>query len=474
MAWVATGLITGLLLIFNRVNGLRGDVVRSGIWHHAARLNLPQRTAAMLAVFSFAWPTYVYFRPPIGPSVNPYTLLALATVLISAPRLLKTINRLAQPRHRGPVDVFTVLAAVMVLWKLAISFIQYTGSNAGFVDVLTTALPLFLICTARVYAPSLRSLQNLVLAIAVLVVSFGAADLALQSVAIEPLAVAGSQAGDVSELVAQLASAKERGSGLRLQSVMTHPIVLGEFCAMFIPILWAIALCGRKAGQRKLATTVLAIALTVIALGTDSRSALVVGPLALALFMTLYQSGKFSSPRQMFVAICLIVGATVGLLVADVLGTVVAGRSDIEASSSASRVLMLAIGWDKLLDSPLLGYGPGMASSTVGVSGAGGVYTLDNLFLVLALQWGTPLAILQYLFFGILFLKNLGLSLRSSRSREQRALTSAAAGCLLCYLVFSLVLGIDDLQLFVAWFGLLAISYAQFQQAEQNPYRAGS
>ncbi|MCP5877326.1 hypothetical protein NL390_33200, partial [Klebsiella pneumoniae] len=81
-------------------------------------------------------------------------------------------------------------------------------------------------------------------------------------------------------------------------------------------------------------------------------------------------------------------------------GSITAGRTAVEASSSNARAVMLWEGTALLFESPIFGYGPGLGALALNFRNPDGVLTLDNYLLILALDCGVIPVIL---FVGIVF-----------------------------------------------------------------------
>lgn len=71
-----------------------------------------------------------------------------------------------------------------------------------------------------------------------------------------------------------------------------------------------------------------------------------------------------------------------------VVSELVAGRTRIEASSSNVRLKMLSDGVAALWDSPIWGFGHGLALSKVGVVNPFGLATIDSYWLTIAIDYG--------------------------------------------------------------------------------------
>lgn len=83
------------------------------------------------------------------------------------------------------------------------------------------------------------------------------------------------------------------------------------------------------------------------------------------------------------------------------------GRSDLETGSNMVRVLQLQKGIPKIIESPLIGYGKGMAPEIIQVGRySSDRYTVDNYYLSVAVDTGLPSLIIFTLMFIIFYKKS--------------------------------------------------------------------
>jgi hypothetical protein len=191
----------------------------------------------------------------------------------------------------------------------------------------------------------------------------------------------------------RIAQAQKIRDGLfRAQSVHTHPLSLGEHLAMMAPFALGFAVAATSQKSRALWVAALFV-LTLGALATSSRAALIVLPLALTITIAIFSARalrRFADsplrPVAGLLALMLIAASPVAMMGAYRLAAGEAGAST--ANSSESRIAQIEMALPKIAKRPVGGYGSGRSTRVLGYWG--NTLTMDNYYLTLALDLGIP------------------------------------------------------------------------------------
>ncbi|MBT0962762.1 O-antigen ligase family protein [Denitromonas iodatirespirans] len=182
-------------------------------------------------------------------------------------------------------------------------------------------------------------------------------------------------------------SEKARGGSYRVQSTFGHPLTFAEFASVgagasiFIASQWKKSLFrwfgGAVFGVMGIAMVIFAGSRAGYGAVAVVASLLVVAPLANAIFRKRLSLTASVGWCFALIAICTALSFT-AMLVYDY----AFGEKAYSASNSA-RAIMLERGVAKTMDSPILGYGVGMAADLVGTPSGTGVsnYTVDSLYI---------------------------------------------------------------------------------------------
>lgn len=248
--------------------------------------------------------------------------------------------------------------------------------------------------------------------------------------------------GENEMLVAMLQS-RVRDGNLRAQGPFEHPLLLAEFGS--IAFMFGLALFLWAKGLRdRLMGIVGLLASTACILLSFSRSALVCVAVGAAWILSLWllKPRKPTSLSSAVLRTLLLVGALliVAISLTQVVQTVALGKSQAESESTAARTIMLQKGIALVEERPLLGWGIGTAVDLAGIKGRGGVPTLDNYLVMIAVESGLPYLIL-FCAFMLLFAGSGSVSIL--RGISNNAFVAAASGAILSFLIMRSVLGIN-------------------------------
>lgn len=202
---------------------------------------------------------------------------------------------------------------------------------------------------------------------------------------------------------------KTRDDTYRAQGTFEHPIMLGQFFILQLPIIWTLLRRSTKilSVLFYICTGVLALA-SIYASG--SRAALGLGLVAITLFVfwEIYARTQASKNRVLqYLVISQIPIPIIGALAAlYIYKDNAIGRTQETLSSTNARIEMLIGGTPKVFESPLYGHGLGEHLSVFSLVGRAGIRTLDNFYLLIGLESGLIAVTLLIIFFSICLFKN--------------------------------------------------------------------
>lgn len=341
---------------------------------------------------SVLWPRYIFFSLG-GPYVNPQTLSVFASLVAIA--FWATYSPGFSNKLYCLIFGSSGIGFLVVLWFAWRLFASALGEFAltsvfDYARDLVYVSSFFLIgCAIATYEGGpkwmLRVLvtSGLVVAVAGLIEAFMQRNYFVQF-------ASGSDSQAVANALKTITFDKTRDGTFRAQSTFDHPIVFGQFIAAVIPLAAYAVFFERNWIWRMIGLLVVPVG--VLAIVTSGSRLGIVG-LAVSLafvgafvWLRAITSKGFGKAFALAALPVLLTGLAVGYFVVQEL---ILGRSNSEASSSSVRLKMA---WDSitaLYDSPLWGFGHGMALFKAGViSGHTGVATLDSLFLTIALDSG--------------------------------------------------------------------------------------
>jgi hypothetical protein len=183
---------------------------------------------------------------------------------------------------------------------------------------------------------------------------------------------------------------KLRGGAYRAQAVFDHPIVFAQFIAAMIPLGAYFVVYERGWFWRMAGLLIVPIGILAI-VKSGSRAGIVSLAVAFSfvgfvVWLRAFNSRGFGKVWAIVAVPAALIGLVLTYLVVQQL---LLGRSQVEANSSSVRLTMLLDGVKALADSPLVGFGQGMALYKAGViSGTTGLPTIDSYLLTIALDGG--------------------------------------------------------------------------------------
>lgn len=417
---------------------------------------------------SVLWPRYVFFSLG-GPHVNPQTLsvfASLAAIVFWATYSPGFSNKLYRVIFSSSGIGFLVV--LWFGWRLFASALGEFAlvSVADYVRDLVYVSSFFLVgCAIATYEDGSKWILRVLVASGLVVAALGLIEAFMQKNYFVQFA-SGADNPAVADALKTIMFEKIRDGNYRAQSTFDHPIVFAQFIAAVIPLAAYIAFFERHWIWRLIGFLVVPIGLLAI-VKSGSRAGLF--SLAVALgFVGVFGwlRSITSNGLRRVIALAtlpmLLIGLAVGYFVAQEL---VLGRSSSEAGSSIVRLKMF---WDSvtaLYESPLWGFGHGMALFKAGViSGHTGVATLDSLFLTIALDSGY---VGFLLFVAIIFLFSIKSALTAVRLRDQEG---ARVGMLVASVLalFATFAGLSISNNMTLLWLLIAIALPSIKKAEMT------
>lgn len=346
----------------------------------------------LIVSLSVVWPRYVFFRFEPLPRINPYTVsimlglcLLLLFVLIS-PEFGRRIS--GTMRRGGWVVKLTLL---WFAWRLIASIL----GEYPFASTINLLREMTYIGSFLLFGVVIASFENgpRYLFRALVLMGFVVAVLgvveAFQHKNLFVRFASQGEEGDLAAVLSNIALSKIRMGDYRAQSTFDHPIVFAQFCAALMPLATYGLLYEKRWFWRLISLLIIPIALLAV-LKSGSRAGIVSFAIAavflgVLLWLRAMAHGRFSRVA----AIIALPGMFAAIGIAYVVSMyLVEGRSAVEAGSTSVRLLMIRYGIDALWQSPLWGFGYGLATTKAGIASPLGVVTIDNYLLSIALDSG--------------------------------------------------------------------------------------
>ncbi len=365
----------------------------------------------MVVSLSVLWPRYIYFHYAGLPSVNIFTLATMAGNYVLV--VLMAYSPKFSGRVFGSFSSSGWIGRSVMLWLAWRLFACLLGSTpiyslVGFVrEVIYITSFLLFGSVLSVLDGGPKWLVRMLLICGILVGVAGVIEAFTQYNFFVPFATAGEE-GDPSGSLIGIAADKIRGGAFRAQSTFDHPIVFAQYVAALLPLAVYGFLHESSKFWRLVAIVAMPVALLAVA-KAGSRAGygsilVAFGAMGVVLWSRAIAHGKVTKALAI-VALPGLVGAIgIGYLLVEELAL---GRGQVEMSSTAVRLAMLRNGIAALEDSPLWGFGHGLAVLKAGMVGAGGVLTIDNYLLTIALDSGYVGLALLALFLAVFAFRSL-------------------------------------------------------------------
>jgi hypothetical protein len=346
----------------------------------------------ILIVMLILWPRYVFFNIGSLPRVNPYTLFlffSLLCILVFSIYSPSFLDRAKTTLKEG--RTISLLLIFWIVWRI---FANFFGNEPiasyiiWFRDVIYL-LSFFLIGSIFFsYKNADEHFVKILLACSFLASCFGV----VETLRHENYFVGFASVGDNSDAydaIKNITTAKMRDGMYRAQSVFSNPIVFAQIVSACLPMM-IYGLIAFKGKTWKI-FSVLSLLVGVIAiLCSGARSGLVasiIGSLLIGLFFFVrsVRSGYLSKVLSILSIPVMAMAVGISFIFVQ---SLLYGQSRLETNSGSVRLIMLNNAISALGDSPIFGYGDGMAPMIAGLVSTSGIMTIDSYFLSVAVDGG--------------------------------------------------------------------------------------
>lgn len=253
----------------------------------------------------------------------------------------------------------------------------------------------------------------------------------------------------------QIGADLQRGGGVRIRSLFSHPLVYGQVVGSMLPFALFLFLARRI--RDKVLGLILGGAVIVSLIICNARSPWVVAAAGLLCFVALY----LFDPRRkvrLFLAVIMLFGSTIAAPIAiGLVDQLQSGRTQEEALSSGARTTQANRGMSALRESPVMGFGKGSAVEYAATLSYGGRRaSVDNYYLTAAVESGYAGVGIFVLTLAIMFAQGLR-AIYSAGEERARSLSCAAVSTLVALSSGLVVLSIQDsLSIIFSMAGFLA------------------
>lgn len=409
--------------------------------------------------FMIAVPNYAEIKPKGLPNIAPARLLRFALIGMTLVVLLVKPWRVSM-FHFPDENARRIrnMIALFFVWYLFNAIVLQPQAGPSLDAIKNIVLPSWLMFTfAAIYVRNPNQVRNVirVLALATVVV--------LVAIALEYVLRRNVFDGIVSaEGWAQTAFVDQSRDGTyRAKGTFQHPIINAQYLVSVGLMFSALGLFTRR-GWRSVAWLGMGLLSMAFVYFSGTRSGMLFG----GLFFGLMVLVKFfmvvrEMRNQLLAAVLKLQLIWIPVLLGGVffwVRSLVLGRTAAEFDSTSARLSMIERGIPAILQSPLLGYGPGEGAKIAGFRGYFGIYFIDNVYLSYALDFGLLHALL---FMAVLALSIWRLWPRADELRlggDEAALRLGVALALLATSAFLVTHASGELHEFT--FGLIGMSMA--------------
>lgn len=358
-----------------------------------------------LAFFLVAFPSYGELKIGGSPNISPSRLLRISILGLMAIILLIKPFRLSLTMQVDPWAKVTYYV-VIAFWLWTLPLILFNALSLGHTisKLKNDVIPVWLsFWFAVALVKNKNQVDWIVRALWLAMISVLGV-LAIELVLKRNIFDGLLQADNFSTKIAFLDQSRD---GLyRAKATFQHPLNLAHFLVSFGLLFLSKGVFHLRPLREGVAWWSLGLTALACVYFTNTRSGLVIGALFAGILLSLRYMVWLRGLQSRLVSTLMglqllwVPVFLVGLLF--FLGDFMTGSTAEQRSSTVSRTLALFNGLDGVLQSPLIGHGMGVGVTVGGVSWGGGYqYTMDNLFLLEALDHGLPAALLLLLSFGI-------------------------------------------------------------------------
>lgn len=360
-------------------------------------------------ILSILWPYYIVFAFPGLWDLYPARLL-LALLLIASIYFLSKSTQLKHNLHGlySSYRIIFIFFIFILLNKLLSIFLGESPSfaaNAFIKELSEVFIPVILVMALFASKKSVLRFIDVLAILGFIVVAVGLVEYSLQQNVFQyflPSWLFSSQ-----EYIQNAMAAKIRGE-YRLQSVFGHPIVLGQFLVVVLPI-FIYKLFAVKGFWSKFFIFLMIPPTLFVMFYTGSRSVFAGIFAELIIFGILFVYKVLNIHRTSFIGwLFVIVSPAILMLVfllAFTSNELLMGQTARELNSTMSRIAMWNQGLDILYSDPLaalFGHGLGRSALVLGWI-TNGILTIDSYFLSVLLDGGFPGLFFFISFFVLVF-----------------------------------------------------------------------
>jgi len=425
------------------------------IWALPYAVNPPTRTMAALFgcffVASIVWPNYIAIALPGLPWITmlrlfgtPMAILLLVSVSTSS-HFRQTMN---QVLGSSPY-VWMLLCLFVAMEFLTLPFSKDVSASLNRVIVFQTYWTAIFFVSCYVFIKPGRA-ERWAIALCLMAVALGI--LALFEFADKKILWAGHIPGflKVEDSDRYLKPAMRAATRIyRVKATFGNPLNFAEFLALTMPFMIHFIM-GRYRVLVRVAAAVSAVFLVYVILLTDSRLGIVGVFISVTLYLLLWAlilvrrtRGNLIAGGIVFAYPALFIAAVAATFVVRPLRVKVWGGG-AQAASNASRDAQITSGIPKILANPI-GHGSGQAGGLAGTTSVSGQVSIDNYYLVIALEYGL-LGFFAY--FGMIiaavYYASTSALFRDAKGDRDRALLVPLAISLVAFFVIKSVFSQQD------------------------------
>lgn len=358
-----------------------------------------------LAFFLVAFPSYGELKIGGSPNLAPSRLLRLLMLGLMGLILMIKPFRLSLTRQNDPWAKATYYL-VIAFWIWTLPLVLFNAMSFGYTvsKLKNEIIPVWISFWLTVALVKKSSQVDWVVRVLWLAMVSVLAVLAIEVVLKRNIFDGLLQVENFSTSMAFLD--QSRDGFYRAKATFQHPLNLAHFLVSFGLLFLSKGLFHARPFREGVAWWSLGCVALACVYFTNTRSGLAVGALFLGILLSLRYVVWLRGFRSRLMATVMGVQLLwVPIILAGLLflmGDLVAGQTAEQRSSTVSRTIALVNGLDGVAQSPVIGHGLGVGVTKGGVSWGGGYqYTIDNLFLLQALDHGLPAAVLLLGCFGV-------------------------------------------------------------------------
>lgn len=408
--------------------------------HHSA-FNFPIRLLFLTtATLSVLWPRYIFFHLGGLPGFNFYTLCIFLCIPVGVSILIYS-----GVDWRSFKSYFTkggAIAWLCVLWPIWAMTCSVLGEEPlystveFFKESIYITSFIFFGVLITLFPGGTTCLLRCLIVVAFIVAALGV----IESFIYKNLFIQFASTGgsiESQKLLQNILADKIRSGNYRIQSVFDHPIVFSQFISAILPLA-AFSFIHDKNKIIKVISFLLLpmVLLAVVKSGSRSGFFSLAAAFACMAFVWWFRALKqgYFSRALALISLPAMIGACA--LAYFFLGELFAGRSQHEVSSTNTRLYMLESGIKALSESPIIGFGHGIAITKAGVTSFTGTATIDNYLLSIVLDYGLGGLLLFIAILTLYSVRSIKFSIQSS-SAEGAFVGACCASLLAMFVTFS-------------------------------------